>query len=134
LTFIGAPSAQTRADRDLYAQPCRSFRRVRGIVSEDDVKSGKVEILAPNGFMDEAVSENVLAGGAMGRRAQYMYGTNLPKNATGQVDTGLGKATARGTITLLAPTSSITKPIETRRIDGIDFEFQLTRAPRRRRR
>jgi alkyl sulfatase BDS1-like metallo-beta-lactamase superfamily hydrolase len=98
------------------------------------VKSGKVEILAPNGFMDEAVSENVLAGGAMGRRAQYMYGTNLPKNATGQVDTGLGKATARGTITLLAPTSSITKPIETRRIDGIDFEFQLTRAPRRRRR
>ncbi|ABF09028.1 linear primary-alkylsulfatase [Cupriavidus metallidurans] len=102
------------------------FGGVRGIVSEDDVKSGKVEILAPNGFMDEAVSENVLAGGAMGRRAQYMYGTNLPKNATGQVDTGLGKATARGTITLLAPTSSITKPIETRRIDGIDFEFQLT--------
>ncbi len=102
------------------------FGGIRGIVSEPDVKAGKVEILAPHGFMDEAVSENVLAGNAMIRRAQYMYGTQLPKSATGQVDTGLGKATARGTITLLAPTTLITRPIETRRIDGIDFEFQLT--------
>ena len=102
------------------------FGGVRGIVDEADVKSGKVQILAPNGFMDEAVSENVLAGTAMSRRAQYMYGTQLPKRATGQVDTGLGKATARGTMTLLAPTSLVTKPIETRRIDSVDFEFQLT--------
>jgi len=102
------------------------FGGVRGIVSDADVKSGKVAILAPHGFMDEAVSENVLAGTAMSRRAQYMYGTNLPKSATGQVDTGLGKALARGTMTLIAPTSLIEKPIETRRIDGVDIEFQLT--------
>lgn len=102
------------------------FGGVRGIVDEADVRSGKIDIIAPHGFMDEAVSENVLAGSAMSRRAQYMYGTQLPKSATGQVDTGLGKATARGTMTMLAPTSSITKPIETRRIDGVDFEFQLT--------
>lgn len=102
------------------------FGGVRGIVNEADVKSGKIEILAPHGFMEEAVSENVLAGNAMSRRAQYMYGTQLPKTATGQVDTGLGKATARGTMTLLAPTTLITKPLDTRRIDGVDFEFQLT--------
>ncbi len=102
------------------------FGGVRGIVNEADVKSGKIDILAPHGFMEEAVSENVLAGNAMSRRAQYMYGTQLPKTATGQVDTGLGKATARGTMTLLAPTTLITKPIDTRRIDGVDFEFQLT--------
>lgn len=102
------------------------FGGVRGIVDEADVKAGRVQILAPQGFMDEAVSENVLAGNAMSRRAQYMYGVQLPKSAAGQVDTGLGKATARGTMTLLAPTALITKPIETRRIDGIDFEFQLT--------
>ncbi|SDC08724.1 Alkyl sulfatase BDS1, metallo-beta-lactamase superfamily [Cupriavidus sp. YR651] len=102
------------------------FGGVRGIVSEDDVKRGKVAILAPHGFMEEAVSENVLAGSAMGRRAQYMYGTLLPKSATGQVDTGLGKATARGTITLIAPTELITQPIDTRRIDGVDIEFELT--------
>ena len=102
------------------------FGGVRGIVDEADVKSGKVQILAPNGFMDEAVSENVLAGSAMSRRAQYMYGTQLPKSASGQVDTGLGKATASGTMTLLAPSALIAKPVEARRIDGIDFEFQLT--------
>ncbi|RZT41777.1 alkyl/aryl-sulfatase [Cupriavidus agavae] len=102
------------------------FGGVRGLVSEADVKAGKVAILAPHGFMDEAVSENVLAGTAMSRRAQFMYGINLPKSATGQVDTGLGKATARGTMTLIAPTVLIEKPIDTRRIDGVDIEFQLT--------
>ncbi|MGO4330085.1 alkyl/aryl-sulfatase [Cupriavidus sp. 2TAF22] len=102
------------------------FGGAKGIVSEDDVKRGKVAVLAPAGFMEEAVSENVLAGNAMGRRAQYMYGTQLPQSATGLVDVGLGKATARGTITLLAPTDLIGKSIDTRRIDGIDIEFQLT--------
>ncbi|NUA29994.1 alkyl/aryl-sulfatase [Cupriavidus basilensis] len=102
------------------------FGGAKGIVSEADVKAGKVAVIAPAGFMEEAISENVLAGNAMSRRAQYMYGTSLPRSATGQVDAGLGKATSRGTVTLLAPTDLISKTIDTRRVDGIDIEFQLT--------
>jgi alkyl sulfatase BDS1-like metallo-beta-lactamase superfamily hydrolase len=102
------------------------FGGVKGIISEQDVAQGKVRVIAPSGFMEEAVSENVLAGNAMSRRAQYMYGSLLPKSATGQVDAGLGKGLSRGTITLIAPSEQIAQPIETRRIDGIDIEFQLT--------
>ena len=102
------------------------FGGAKGIVSEADVKAGKVAVIAPAGFMEEAISENVLAGNAMSRRAQYMYGANLPRSATGQVDAGLGKATSRGTVTLLAPTDLISKTVDTRRVDGIDIEFQLT--------
>ncbi|WP_454726936.1 MULTISPECIES: alkyl/aryl-sulfatase [Cupriavidus] len=102
------------------------FGGAKGIVGEAEVKAGKVAVIAPAGFMEEAVSENVLAGNAMSRRAQYMYGTNLPKSETGQVDAGLGKATSRGTITLLPPTDLVGKAIDTRRIDGVDIEFQLT--------
>ncbi|MFT3801031.1 MAG: alkyl sulfatase dimerization domain-containing protein [Burkholderiaceae bacterium] len=102
------------------------FGGVRGVVDEADVKAGKVKIYAPIGFMEEAVSENVLAGNAMGRRAQYMYGGMLPRSATGQVDAGLGKGTSLGTVTLIPPTDLVSKPIETHRIDGIDIEFQLT--------
>lgn len=102
------------------------FGGVKGVVDEADVKAGRVQVLAPTGFMEEAVSENVLAGNAMSRRAQYMYGALLPRSATGQVDAGLGKGTSRGTVTLIPPTDLIARPIETRRIDGIDIEFQLT--------
>jgi len=102
------------------------FGGVRGVISEEDVKAGRVQVIAPSGFMEEAISENVLAGTAMSRRAQYMYGALLPKSATGQVDAGLGKGLSRGTVTLIAPTLLIEKPVETRRIDGVDIEFQLT--------
>jgi alkyl sulfatase BDS1-like metallo-beta-lactamase superfamily hydrolase len=102
------------------------FGGVRGVISEDDVKAGKVQVIAPSGFMEEAISENVLAGTAMSRRAQYMYGSLLPRSATGQVDAGLGKGLSRGTVTLIAPSLLIEKPVEQRRIDGVDIEFQLT--------
>lgn len=102
------------------------FGGVKGVIDEADVRAGKVAILAPAGFMEEAVSENVLAGNAMSRRAAYMYGARLPRNASGQVDTGLGKATARGTVSLLPPTDLISREIETRRIAGVEIEFQLT--------
>ena len=102
------------------------FGGVKGVISEPDVAQGKVKVLAPSGFMEEAVSENVLAGNAMSRRAQYMYGSLLPKGPSGQVDAGLGKGFSRGTITLIAPSDLISQPIETRRIDGVDIEFQLT--------
>ncbi|QEZ48267.1 alkyl/aryl-sulfatase [Cupriavidus oxalaticus] len=108
------------------------FGGAKGVISEDDVKAGKVKVLAPEGFMEEAVSENVFAGNAMSRRAQYMYGTNLQRSATGQVDAGLGKAVAQGTLTLVPPTDLIARTGETRTIDGVQIEFLMapgTEAP-----
>jgi alkyl sulfatase BDS1-like metallo-beta-lactamase superfamily hydrolase len=105
---------------------------VRGVVDEADVKSGAIEIIAPAGFMEEIVSENVLAGTPMIRRAQFQFGATLPKGPRGQVDAGLGKVTSRGTVTLIPPTRIITAPIETHRIDGVEIVFQLapeTEAP-----
>jgi alkyl sulfatase BDS1-like metallo-beta-lactamase superfamily hydrolase len=105
---------------------------VRGVVDEADVKSGKVKIFAPAGFLEHAVSENVMAGNAMSRRATYMYGALLPKGERGQVDAGLGKTTSLGTVTLIPPTDSIAKTGERRTIDGIEFVFQMayeTEAP-----
>jgi linear primary-alkylsulfatase len=99
---------------------------VRGVVDEADVSAGRVPVWAPDRFMEEIVSENVLAGTAMIRRAQFQFGATLPKGPRGQVDAGLGKVTSRGTVTLIPPTRIIEKPIEAHTIDGIDFVFQLT--------
>jgi alkyl sulfatase BDS1-like metallo-beta-lactamase superfamily hydrolase len=85
---------------------------VRGVVDEAEVSAGRVPIWAPDRFMEEIVSENVLAGTAMIRRAQFQFGATLPKGPRGQVDAGLGKVTSRGTVTLLPPTRIIEKPIE----------------------
>jgi alkyl sulfatase BDS1-like metallo-beta-lactamase superfamily hydrolase len=101
------------------------FGGVKGVIDEADVKAGKVQVLAPSGFMETAVAENILAGNAMSRRSQYQFGTLLPPGARGQVDTGLGKALARGTISLIAPTATIDKPTEERTIDGVQFVFKL---------
>lgn len=101
------------------------FGGVKGVVDEADVKAGRVRILAPEGFMEEAVSENIYAGNAMSRRAQYMYGALLPKGPRGQVDAGLGKTVSLGTITLIAPTELVAKSGETRTIDGVRMEFQM---------
>ena len=105
---------------------------VKGVVTEADVKAGKVKIYAPDGFLQEAVSENVYAGNAMTRRTLYMYGALLPRNEKGLVDTGLGKTNSIGTIGLIQPTDIITKSEDTRIIDGIKIEFLLvpgTEAP-----
>ncbi|AFT72446.1 beta-lactamase-like protein [Alloalcanivorax dieselolei B5] len=102
------------------------FGGVKGVISEEEVHSGKVRVYAPEGFMEETVSENVYAGPAMRRRAQYMYGGLLPKGPRGQVDAGLGKGTSRGTVTLIAPTDEISEAFETHTIDGVEIEFQLT--------
>jgi alkyl sulfatase BDS1-like metallo-beta-lactamase superfamily hydrolase len=98
---------------------------VRGVASGDDVKSGKVKIYAPQGFLDAAVAENVMAGNAMSRRASYMYGNVLPQNATGQVGAGLGPTTSFGTVTLIPPTDIIKEDGEKRKIAGLDFEFWM---------
>ncbi|MGB8526500.1 MAG: alkyl sulfatase dimerization domain-containing protein [Rhodoplanes sp.] len=101
------------------------FGGVRGVVSEDDVKSGKVKIFAPEGFLEAAVAENVLAGNAMSRRATYMYGNLLPHSPTGQVGAGLGPTTSLGTVTLIPPTDVIRQNGEKRKIAGLDFEFWM---------
>ena len=108
------------------------FGGVRGVIDEADVKAGRVEIIAPVGFMEETVSETVIAGTPMVRRAQFQFGATLAKGPRGQVDAGLGKVTSRGTVTLIPPTHFITAPIETHRIDGVEIIFQLapeTEAP-----
>jgi len=99
---------------------------VKGLVSERDVKCGKVKIIASSGFLEEALSENVLLGNAMRRRALYMYGNLLPKNAKGQVDAGIGKITSQGSISLIAPTDIITKTGQSMVIDGVKIIFQYT--------
>ena len=102
------------------------FGGVRGVVEGDDVKAGKVAVIAPDGFMAHAVAENVLAGNAMSRRAQYMYGPLLPAGPQGQVDTGLGKNVSRGSVSLIAPTTLVKQNLERRVIDGMEVVFHLT--------
>ncbi|QGY31650.1 alkyl/aryl-sulfatase [Pantoea cypripedii] len=98
---------------------------VRGVVDEADVKSGKVKIYAPAGFMEAAVSENIMAGNVMSRRASYMYGNLLKADPKGQVGAGLGTTTSAGTVTLIAPTDTITKTGEKHTIDGLTYEFMM---------
>jgi alkyl sulfatase BDS1-like metallo-beta-lactamase superfamily hydrolase len=102
------------------------FGGVRGVVDEPDVTVGRVPIIAPEGFMAEAVSENVIAGPVMSRRAQYMYGGLLPTGPTGHVDAGLGKTTPRGSIGLIAPTEEIGETGTERVVDGVRLVFQYT--------
>lgn len=99
---------------------------VRGIVSQQDVDSGKVKVIAPEGFVDHAVSENVIAGNAMSRRAVYMFGAQLPRNAQGGVNAGLGQTISNGIPTLIIPTDIISTTGTKMTIDGVDMEFQLT--------
>jgi alkyl sulfatase BDS1-like metallo-beta-lactamase superfamily hydrolase len=99
---------------------------VRGLVDEADVKSGKVKVLAPQNFTEESVAENVIAGNAMGRRAIYMYGALLPRNAEGGVNGGLGQTTSTGTVSLIVPNTYIEKTGTKMTIDGVDMVFQMT--------
>src|SRR5262245_911146 len=99
---------------------------VRGVIDESEVRAGNVIVVAPDRFLEEVTSENVLAGAAMLRRAQYQFGSTLFKGPRGQVDAGLGKVTSRGTVTLIPPTVVIKQPIETLVIDGVEILFQLT--------
>jgi alkyl sulfatase BDS1-like metallo-beta-lactamase superfamily hydrolase len=99
---------------------------VRGVITDEEVGSRKVPVIAPNGFLEKVISENVLAGTVMSRRSQYSYGIFLPRGPRGQVDAGLGKAIALGTSSLIAPTDIIAKTGERRKIDGIEIVFQMT--------
>ena len=98
---------------------------VRGIINEADVKAGKVEIIAPEHFLAETASENVMAGPAMGRRATFQFGNNLTPGPQGQMGSGIGKGISGGDITLIPPTIDIRKTGEQREVDGVTLEFQM---------
>ncbi len=98
---------------------------VKGVLTDADIAAG-ARIIAPEGFLAEAVSENVLAGNAMGRRATYMYGALLHRGPRGHVDSGLGKAVSSGQVNLIAPTESISKTGTRLTLDGVEIVFQVT--------
>jgi alkyl sulfatase BDS1-like metallo-beta-lactamase superfamily hydrolase len=108
------------------------FAGVRAIVDEADVKAGKVRVIAPEGFMENAIAENVLAGNAMTRRAQYQFGSVVPMGPKGPVGSGIGAALSLGTIGLIPPTELVSKTGQQLTVDGVRIVFQMapnTEAP-----
>ncbi len=99
------------------------FGGVLGVTTAKDAAERKLPIVAPEGFMEEATSENVLVGTGMARRSMYQFGKNLPRSAKGNVDTGLGKDVVYGLPAILPPTVLIDKPDQPMVLDGVDFIF-----------
>ena len=102
------------------------FGGVKGVTSQADVDAGRCVVIAPDGFLEHAIEENVYAGTAMARRAGYMYGAVLARGPEGQVGAGLGQTTSSGTVSLIRPTDLVAATGETRLVDGIRMEFQVT--------
>jgi alkyl sulfatase BDS1-like metallo-beta-lactamase superfamily hydrolase len=102
------------------------FGGARGVVSPQEIEERRIPVLAPAGFLHHAVSENVFAGTAMGRRAGYMYGALLDRGPDGQLGSGLGQTTSLGSITLLPPNVEIETTGQEEVVDGVRFSFQLT--------
>jgi alkyl sulfatase BDS1-like metallo-beta-lactamase superfamily hydrolase len=100
------------------------FGGVRGVVSSD--QAANVEIIAPQGFMEHAVTENIIAGNAMGRRASFQFGVGLTPGPEGQMTSGIGIAVSAGAYTLIPPTRTISRTGETLTVDGVRIEFQMT--------
>lgn len=114
----------THGHKDHYAG-------VKGIIDEKDVLNGKIDIYAPEHFLESAISENIYAGQAMGRRAMYVYGSFIPRCEKGNVGNGIGMTSPIGISSLIAPTIII-KGDENRVIDGVEFKFIMapgTEAP-----
>lgn len=135
LTRETAASAKALVDQELGKRPVSAvvvthshadhYGGLRGIIDEQDLANG-VELIAPEGFVVESVSENVLAGIAMSRRATYMYGTFLGNGETGLVGIGLGPALSDGVTGLLQPTIDVTETGQSVTVDGIEIQFILT--------
>jgi len=108
------------------------FGGVLGVTSQADVDAGRVAVLAPVGFTEHAVQENVYAGPAMTRRATYMYGSLLARGPQGHVGCGLGQVPSQGEVALIVPTVDIASTGEVHTVDGVEIEFQMapgTEAP-----
>lgn len=102
------------------------FGGVLGVTSKEDAAARKLPIVAPDGFMEEATSENVMVGAAMGRRSGFQFGKDLPRDATGFVDAGLGKGVVYGTFGILPPTQLVTEATQEITLDGVRFVFHNT--------
>ncbi|MEQ8514117.1 MAG: MBL fold metallo-hydrolase, partial [Chromatocurvus sp.] len=102
------------------------FGGILGVLSAEEQMERDVPVVAPEGFLRESVSENVVAGSVMLRRAVYMYGMNLPHDATGHVGTGLGKQPANGVASIMQPSVIVGHDTGSMEIDGVDFEFMYT--------
>lgn len=98
----------------------------RALGSDSDFASGKIKVIAPDDFSEHAISENVIAGNAMSRRAIYMFGAMLPRNPRGGVTAGLGQSVPQGSVTLVLPTQTIKTSGTVLNIDGVKMEFQMT--------
>ena len=99
------------------------FGGALGVATPEEVASKKIPVIAPDGFMEEATSENILVGTAMARRSGYQFGKDLERSAKGMVDTGLGKSVAYGSIGVLEPNQLISKESQELSVDGINFVF-----------
>ncbi len=102
------------------------FGGAKGIVSAEEVEQRGIPVLAPAGFLEHAIAENVFAGTAMGRRAGYMYGAKLRRGPDGQVGAGLGQTTSLGTVTLIPPSVEIRETGQEETVDGVRMVFQMT--------
>jgi len=142
-----AEAAKALVDKNLGEKPIKAvlishshidhFGGVRAFTNEEEmadanlsikeqVASGKVPVIVPEGFTEHAVAENLNAGTAMSRRAQYQYGNFLPKNEKGGMSIGIGMGQSKGNATFVVPTYEVKKSGEKVTIDGVDIEFQLT--------
>lgn len=99
------------------------FGGALGVVSGEEVQQRQVPVVASLGFMAEATSENIMVGNAMARRSMYQFGKNLPRSATGNIDTGLGKEVVYGAMGILPPNIVIDQPVQPMQIDGVNFVF-----------
>jgi alkyl sulfatase BDS1-like metallo-beta-lactamase superfamily hydrolase len=112
----------------IYTHPhADHFGGAGGMITAQDAKSGKVQVIAPKGFLAAAIGENVIAGPAMQRRAIYQFGVTLPTSPTGQVGDGIGPGIALGTPSLIAPNHDVDHTGQTLTIDGVRMVFQFTR-------
>jgi len=102
------------------------FAGAKGVISAEDAASGKVRVIAPDGFVEHAVAENIIAGPAMSRRAVYQFGARLSPGEFGSIGSGIGVAVSQGTRSFIAPNDVIKTTGEQRKIDGLVFEFQMT--------
>ncbi|WP_322886673.1 alkyl sulfatase dimerization domain-containing protein [Sinorhizobium medicae] len=100
------------------------FGGIRGVVDDAALAAEKVQIIAPKGFLNEAIAENLHAGNVMTRRKSYTYGDLVPPSPYGHVDASIGKAVASGDVGILPPTISIDQPIQELTIDGVRMVFQ----------
>ncbi len=140
-------AAMALVEKNLGAYPIKAvvishphidhYGGIKGILQEEDVAdstlpleeqlaSGKVPVIVPEGFTEHAISENVYAGMAMGRRAAYQYGSYLPDSVTGGMAMGIGMGQSVGLMSFLAPTYEVSNTGETIVIDGVEMEFQMT--------